>query len=200
MTTPESPDVLMRRTADRLDHLDRVASQSPWKRYGMTGVASPDGDIVGEWSHRCDCGESVSVLSGGGPDDANLIVALRPMVPLLVATLRDAADDVAAFGQHHADPVAARVEYAEREYPDEMAAARAVLGETEPTKAPASIEPGNWVVRDGEEIPGGLPAPRGRVQAVEGDRALVWWVMEAADWEPVASLRALGETKDVPQP
>lgn len=92
----ETPSARLRRAADRLDELDRAASQGPWKRYGMAGVASPDGDIVGEWKHHCGCGEEVSILSGGDAEDADLIVALRSIPIPLALWLRWASDHSAS--------------------------------------------------------------------------------------------------------
>jgi len=114
---------LWTRAADRLEKLDQAASESPWRRYGMTGVTSPDGDVIGEWRSRCDgCGEESTVIAAH-TDDADLIVALRSLAPEVVSLLRAKAR-AAEVRQRTVPGFAFRDHAMDR-------IARIVLGETE---------------------------------------------------------------------
>lgn len=184
--TPKAPPndhAALLQAAALLDRLHAGANQG-WVQGSVGPVDDPwpTGDILcTDADGAC---EVVGQMRYG--NDAALIVALRPLAPLLATWFRHVAG-LAVQGQVFM-PVAVDL-------------ARAVLGETDPEPTdvgsaadrpnPADVQRGQIVARRGETLPGALPPPVGRVRVVVDGRALVGWGLED-EWEDVSGLRVVG--------
>ena len=85
---------VLRKAAALMRERAEAASDGPWKRFGMAGVAGKDWEVVDERRVECECGEPVALLGCATNDDAEHIASWHPAVALAVADWLDAEADV----------------------------------------------------------------------------------------------------------
>jgi len=93
-TAEEAIVAYLREAARLMREWANAATPGPWQRYGMTGVAATDGDVVGEQPIVCeDCGWRVAVTGCATDADAQHIASWHPGVTVIVADLMEAVAD-----------------------------------------------------------------------------------------------------------